>query len=397
MKKMHEDRLNVRVLLWHLGQKGAAAKFTFNLLAELNALGGTAFVVSSALGSDLDKLTRGRMDISTDTVSTFEGEKSTLRGRLAAVMGLAGLPKIAYQFNRLLSKNRIDLALCTFQSIWDAATLPALMRGPVHFILILHDAFFHPGDEYPVRHFVLRQQIDASDALIVLSDHVRRQAIEAFNYPPERIWLMPHAAFSYGSEQAHPAKHPRGTCPVRLVFFGRIIAYKGLDHLLRAFRLLRQKGSNVELVIAGSGSLEPYASLMENLPNIELHNRWLEDEEIGTIVQSCDIVVLPYIEASQSGVAATAYAAGLPIIATPIGGLVEQVIDGYTGALAKDMTVEALSDAITRFVDDPGLLDRCACNALAHARGELSWAKSAEVVADAIKSVRAVPRRRQRR
>jgi hypothetical protein len=43
------------------------------------------------------------------------------------------------------------------------------------------------------------------------------------------------------------------------------------------------------------------------------------------------------------------------------------------------------------------LLDRCASNALVHARGELSWAKSAEVVADAIKSVRAVPRRRQRR
>ena len=279
------------------------------------------------------------------------------------------------------------------QAIWDAATLPSLSRGPTRSVMVLHDAFFHPGDEYPLRYAVLRRQIQAADALIVLSGHVRRQAIEAYGYPAERIWEMPHGAFGFGSGEVRPAVHPRGARPLRLLFFGRIVAYKGLDHLLRAQRLLRERGVEAEIVVAGSGSLEPHADLLAGLPGVEVHNRWLGDEEIAGFMAGADVAVLPYVEASQSGVAASAYAAGRPVVATPIGGLAEQVVDGETGLLARDMSVEALADAIRRFASDPELLDRCGAGALAHARHELSWRRSAEVVADVVAAVRAMPRR----
>ncbi len=64
-------------------------------------------------------------------------------------------------------------------------------------------------------------------------------------------------------------------------------------------------------------------------------NRWLNEEESPTALSAHHAVVLAHIEASQSGVAASAVGAGAPIISTPVGGLREQVVDGETGLLAE--------------------------------------------------------------
>lgn len=381
-----------RVLLWHWGRAGAGAKLTMELAREMKGVPGLAIEVSSARGSELHGLAE-TLGVPTHDVPTFEGDRSSWHGKATAALGLARLPLTAIGFRRMLAERRIDVALCTMQAIWDVATLPALSSGPTRSILLLHDAFFHPGDEYPLRYPVLRRQIRATDALIVLSDHVRQQAIEAYGYPAERIWQMPHGAFGFGSGEARPAVHPRGARPLRLLFFGRIVAYKGLDHLLRAQRLLRERGAEVEVVIAGSGSLDPYAEQLRELPGLEVHNRWHADEEVAALMERTDAVVLPYIEASQSGVAAAAYAAGRPVVATPVGGLTEQVVHGRTGLLARSMSAEALADAVQALASDPGLLDRLGTGALAHAREELSWRRSAEVAAEVVAAVRAMPRR----
>ncbi len=143
----------------------------------------------------------------------------------------------------------------------------------------------------------------------------------------------------------------------------------------------------------GRVALRPIAELLEGLKGVEVHNRWLSNRNI--VLAGTDAVVLPYVEASQSGVAATAFAAGRPVIATPIGGLTEQVIHRGTGLLAKDMSVEALADAIQAFSCSADLFDHCATGALAHARDELSWQKSASVVTEVITRVRSMPRYRR--
>ncbi len=257
------------------------------------------------------------------------------------------------------------------------------------FVLILHDAVFHPGDSYLFRHTILSRQIHQTDALIVLSDHVKQQVMQLFNYPSDRIWSMPHAAFKFGSKAIIPATHPRGSRPLRLLFFGRIVAYKGLDRLLQAYRLLVRQYA-IDLTIAGSGNLEPFAGLLDLAVNVV--NRWLREDDVAALIAASDIVVLPYDEASQSGVAASAYAAGRPVVVTPIGGLVEQVQD-TTGIIAKDMSVEAFAAAIAKFADEPCLLDCCAEGALAYAQNSLSWERSAQVVDEVCSAVVTMPRR----
>ncbi len=84
-------------------------------------------------------------------------------------------------------------------------------------------------------------------------------------------------------------------------------------------------------------------------------NRWISESEISEQFSRYHAVVLSHIEASQSGVAATALGAGLPLIATPVGGLVEQIEVGQTGLIAERVDAQALADAVERLMLNEGL------------------------------------------
>ena len=87
-------------------------------------------------------------------------------------------------------------------------------------------------------------------------------------------------------------------------------------------------------------------------------------------------MVLPYREASQSGVMALAEAAGVPVVGTPTGALVEQIVPGVNGLIADAVDGKALAYAIGRFLDDPGLYQRCVLGISKHA--EDRWSEAGE-------------------
>jgi glycosyltransferase involved in cell wall biosynthesis len=380
------------VLVWFWGREGASAKFALELVRELCKVQGLNIVLSCSRAELFASAKRYLSDIDIETVSTFAGEKTSLRGKLSAAIAFAGLPLRTLRFRRIFQRRRIDVALCTHSSVWDLAMLTILSRGSARYIQILHEVMPIAGDVFPLRLQVVWRQIATADAVIVLSEHVKRLVIDQFGFPADRVWKMTHGAFAFGSRTVQPAVHPRGVRPVRLLFFGHIVAYKGLERLLSAMHLLTQRGLPVELVVAGRGDLKVYHQLL-TLANIKVHNRWLDEEEIASFLAASDIVVLPYSTSSQSGVVASAFTAGRPVVATPVGGLVEQVRHGATGLIGRDLSAEALADALTCFITDPDLLDRCAVKALQHARDELNWRDCAHVVSEAICAVRAMPRR----
>jgi glycosyltransferase involved in cell wall biosynthesis len=194
----------------------------------------------------------------------------------------------------------------------------------------------------------------------------------------DRLWIIPHPAFAFGPAARGPRAFPEPGKPVRLVFFGRIKAYKGLDLLLDAVSRL-QTERPVSLTIAGQGSLVPYAGALAALKSVRVINDWIAEGDVAGILDAADLLVAPYIEASQSGVIPSAYGLGLPVVATPVGGLAEQIHPGETGLLAAAPTAAALADAIRQMMGDTALYARCSAGALAEARGALSW----DVVASA--------------
>ena len=108
--------------------------------------------------------------------------------------------------------------------------------------------------------------------------------------------------------------------------------------------------------------------------NAVVINRWLAYDEVSTVLGQYDCMVLSNIEASQSGVVALAHGFGMPVVATPVGGLTEQIKDRHSGLIARSVSAAALADAMELFVTD-GALRWQLSEGVAQAQDEFSMAE----------------------
>jgi glycosyltransferase involved in cell wall biosynthesis len=173
----------------------------------------------------------------------------------------------------------------------------------------------------------------------------------------------------------------------RLLFFGRILPYKGLSLLLEAFIRIADR-HDLYLTVVGSGNPDSRAARLAAHPRVLLDNRWIPETEVAAIFASADLVVVPYVEASQSGVVATAYGMGIPVVVTPVGGLREQVTGGETGLVAVDTTSGALADAILTLCTDTALYNRCREGAWRAGQIDDTWNDIAERMVRIFQQVR---------
>jgi len=104
--------------------------------------------------------------------------------------------------------------------------------------------------------------------------------------------------------------------------------------------------------VVGSGPDSPALAALRALPSVTVENRWVAEDEIGAVIGWADIVVLPYREASQSGVAAAALAQGKRILATRVGGLPEQ-LENEPLAVLCGADAASIAAALTAMLDAP--------------------------------------------
>ena len=138
-----------------------------------------------------------------------------------------------------------------------------------------------------------------------------------------------------------------------ILFFGIVRKYKGLIYLIKALPEV-VKEIDIDLLIVGEfwDKKQKYIDLMHILKvenNIKIIDRYIPNEDVGNYFEIADIVVLPYISGSQSGIAQIAYAFNKPVIITNVGGFSETIIDGETGFVVKPKDHEELSQKILKF------------------------------------------------
>jgi glycosyltransferase involved in cell wall biosynthesis len=167
------------------------------------------------------------------------------------------------------------------------------------------------------------------------------------------------------------------------LFFGRMETYKGLDVFTQALSLLAARGRVCSAEIAGKGQeLDRLSNLLHIIPGVRVTNRFVSDLEAIDLFGRSACVVLPYKDATQSGVVAAAYGAGRPVIASAVGGIPEVVIDGYNGLLVPPTNPEALANAMEKLIVSPELLKSLTEGAKATAAGLMNWERIAAAMRD---------------
>ena len=143
-----------------------------------------------------------------------------------------------------------------------------------------------------------------------------------------------------------------------LLFFGNMRPSKGLDYMLGAFERLIDEGANFRLIVAGQpikgyknywSRVRPVLRRIEERGSLILRNEFIPDEDIALYVKAADVLVRPYTDIFQSGVLFMAYSFGLPVIATDVGSLSEDIIEGRTGFLCKPRDAVDLAGTIEKY------------------------------------------------
>jgi glycosyltransferase involved in cell wall biosynthesis len=331
-----------RVLVWQWGRRGGGLRYAVQLAEALRSLPGTDVALSLSRRAELmHGPTPLRCELPVETYGGLVG----FAGRVAiAPLTLAALV-------RCLRALRPDVAVCAMPGPLDLLMATALRQLGVPFVAVVHDAQAHPGDGLPLQIPLQRALCRRASGLVALCGHVARQVrsdrrVGPWNRP---FLLSRHPPMVFDPPPPPPFGHGGR---IRLLSFGRLLKYKGLDLLVDTLRLLGP-APHAEFRLVGGGPETPTLAALRALPGVSVENRWVPEEEIGALLGWADALVLSYTEATQSGVAAAAVAAGRRIVATRVGGLPEQLRDTKLATLCQPDALE-LAATLRGLIDTPG-------------------------------------------
>lgn len=237
-------------------------------------------------------------------------------------------------------------------------TICRIVRSNQHtrIISILDNIIPHEkriGDTLFTKYFV-----NSVDAFIAMSDSVYND-LSVFDQTKPRL-LNPHPLFDNYGEAVDKIsaiqKLNLDTSKKYLLFFGLIRDYKGLDIVLKAMATEQLRNSDIQLIVAGEyySNREEYEQLIRELAikdKVELHTRFIPDDEVYLYFCAADMVVQPYKHATQSGVTQICYHFNKPMLVTNVGGLPEIVPDNKVGfVVAPDE--QSVANAILRFYNE---------------------------------------------
>jgi glycosyltransferase involved in cell wall biosynthesis len=217
-----------------------------------------------------------------------------------------------------------------------------------------------------VNRLSLRIQYGLCNHIFVHTDHMKRQLVRQFSVPADRVTVIPFGVNETIPTSAMTPAHARQNLGIDvddrvLLFFGQIAPYKGLEYLIDAVGALASKKQRVRVIIAGKvkrGSEAYWDSVHRRITQLGLNDlvtqavRFIPDAEVEPYFKAADAVVLPYLDIFQSGVPFLAFSFGLPVIATDVGSLREDITP-ETGLLCRPQDAADLARAIEDFFEGP--------------------------------------------
>jgi glycosyltransferase involved in cell wall biosynthesis len=263
-------------------------------------------------------------------------------------------------------------------------------NSPVRIVYILDNVV--PHEKYPCGRWLTRLALRQGHGYIAQSDQVKRDLFTVVpTVRPETVITTPHPIYDFSAPDRPRKSQTEARRALALpesgklvLYFGFIKPYKGVTVLIDAAPALKQRfGDSVQVLVVGDvyGDSRPYlerVAVLDVGDILRIVAEFVPDETVEDYFLAADLVVLPYLSATQSGIVQIAYNYDKPVVTTDVGGLPEVVHDGVTGFVVPPGDPGALAEAVIRFFEENKKTEFTAN--VAREKHNYSWERMAEAV-----------------
>lgn len=234
-----------------------------------------------------------------------------------------------------------------------------LLKG-IRILFVCHNVF--PHERFPLDRLLTKAVLKQGNCYIVQS---KTDAEDLVSIIPEAPYEQAvHPTYHAFKLKDMPKEEARSLLQIKqeekvLLFFGFIREYKGLKYLIQAIPEIVRQLKEVKLLIVGDFADEEqkdsYMDLIKQCnvqEAIKIYDGYIPDKEVEKFFAACDLVVLPYTSATQSGIVQIAFGFEKPVVVTKVGGLPDVVEDGETGYVVEAKDPLALAGAVVRYFQE---------------------------------------------
>ncbi len=223
-----------------------------------------------------------------------------------------------------------------------------MLGGRFPVVEVVHDSTPHPGFEYVLYSLQRKLHPSLCDCVVSISEFCYRDNIRRL--PDKKHILSRHGVNAVRDDVDHEEV---GRNSKNQLMFGRIEKYKGVEVLVDAYEYALKEVPDLKVTIAGAGKIAPAVLRKAERLGINILNKFIDEKELRRLTDSHGVMLMPYTSATQSGVAAAAMENCLPCVATDVGALPEQVIDGETGIIVPMGDAKAFADGMVAMATNP--------------------------------------------
>jgi glycosyltransferase involved in cell wall biosynthesis len=244
-----------------------------------------------------------------------------------------------------------------------------------------------PHESSPVDRLFIRLGFGQVRSFLVQSREDRSRLVDMRK--DARVQVNPLPSFGFfnrGNYTRARAREELGVDGRVVLFFGYVRPYKGLGVLIEAFADVLHRMDAVLYVVGEIyEGRERYLERIRDLGmagRVHVVDRYVADEEVEKYFAACDVVVLPYLSATQSAVVQIAYGFNKPVIVTSVGGLPDVVDDGSTGFVVPPNDPGSIARAIEGFFESG--VSKAMEHRIASSRDRFSWERCKRSLIDLV-------------
>ena len=258
--------------------------------------------------------------------------------------------------------------------------LVKLVLGKV--VITIHDVDSFSGSDSS--YFLKKNIYKIADLILTHNQFSKSEIVNSFPYLESKIRIVPHGNYTPFINLGYKLVHSRDFLRLPqnkkiLLFFGLIKEVKGLELLLKAFKLLLEKQSDVCLLIAGKAwknDFSVYQNIIDKCQlseNCIIHNHFIAHDDVPYYFSASDLVILPYKKIYQSGVLLMAMSYEKPVLVSDLPPLTEVVIDNENGFVFTTNNIQSLANKLFFAISDKNNLERVRQNGAKLVKSKYNW------------------------